>query len=135
MKRDLVKWMIDTIETPGAAAAVAGDFTTNPLPGEVTRQIPVSFIQTVKATRVLFTFKEPGVQLAGSLTYADAQTAQQAADQVKQAAGMSKWLALIGIQVQNVDVKSEKDDVQVKLEVDDQSLRQLLAAAPQWLGM
>ena len=47
---------------------------------------------------------------------------------------MSKWLTLIGIQVRNVDVKTEKQDVQVTLEVDDQSLRQLLASAPQWLG-
>jgi uncharacterized protein with GYD domain len=68
------------------------------------------------------------------LTYADPQTAQSASEQVKQAAGMSKWLALFGIKVQNVDIKNENQDVQVKLEVDDQSLRQLLAAAPQWVG-
>jgi hypothetical protein len=134
VKRDITKWMIDTVETPGAAAAVAGDFATQPMPAEVLRQIPVPFVQSTKAMRLLFTFKEPGVQLAGSLTYADPQTAQTNSEHVKQAVGMSKWLALFGIKVQNVDVKTEASDVQVKFEVDDQSLRQLLASIPQWLG-
>jgi hypothetical protein len=134
VKRDIAKWMIETVETPGAVAAVAGDFATQPIPAEAMRQVPVAFVQTAKAVRVLLTFKEPGVQVAGSLTYADPQAAQTSSDQVRQAAGMSKWLALIGIKVQNVDVKVENLDVQVKLEVDDQSLRQLLASVPQWLG-
>ena len=88
----------------------------------------------MKALRLLLTFKEPGVQLAGSMTYPDEASSATASEHVKQAANMSKWLALVGITVQNVDVKTDKQDVQVKLEVDDQSLRQLLASAPQWIG-
>jgi hypothetical protein len=134
VKRDIAKWMIETVETPGAATAVAGDFATQPMPAEAMRQIPVPFIQSMKAMRILLTFKEPGVQLAGSLTYPDESGAATASEHVKQAAGMSKWLALFGINVQNVDVKTSMQDVQVKLEVDDKSLRQLLASAPQWMG-
>ncbi|HVH43650.1 MAG TPA: hypothetical protein VM925_14945 [Labilithrix sp.] len=134
VKRDIAKWMIETAETPGAAAAVAGDFATQPIPAEAMRQVPVPFIKSMTALRVLLTFKEPGVQIAGSLTYPDEPSAATASEHVKQAAGMSKWLALIGIKIQNVEIKTEKQDVQVKLEVDDQSLRQLLASAPQWLG-
>jgi hypothetical protein len=134
VKRDIAKWMIETVETPGAAAAVAADFATHPIPAEVARQIPLGFVQTTKAARLLVTFKEPGVQTAGSFTYADPQTAQSSSEQIKQFAGMSKWLSVVGIQVQNVDVKVENQDVQVKLELDDQSLRQMLAQAPQWLG-
>lgn len=134
VERDLPKWMLEAVEAPGAAAAIAGDFATQPMPAEAMRQIPVPFLQSMKALRVLLTFKEPGMQLASSLTYPDAQGAGVASEHVKQAANMSKWLTLIGIKVQNVDVKVEKEDVQLKLEVDDQSLRQLLASAPQWLG-
>jgi hypothetical protein len=134
VKRDIAKWMIDTVETPGAAAAVAADFATQPMPAEAMRQVPVQFIQTTKAIRVLVTFKDPGMQIAGSLTYADETQAKTYAAQVKETANMSKWLALFGIKIQNIDVKQEKADVQVKLEVDDQSLRQVLASAPQWLG-
>jgi len=134
VKRDVAPWMIETVETPGAAAAAAGDFATQPMPAEALRQIPVPFVQSMKALRLLVTFKEPGMQIAGSLTYPDENGATVATEHVKQVANMSKWLALFGIKVQNIDVKAEKQDVQVKLEVDDQSLRQLLASAPQWLG-
>lgn len=134
VKRDIAPWMLETVETPGAAVAVAGDFATQPMPAEAMRQVPVPFLQSMKAMRLLLTFKEPGVQLASSLTYPDATGASTASEHVKQVANMSKWLTLMGIKIQNVDVKVEKQDVQLKLDVDDQSLRQLLASAPQWLG-
>jgi hypothetical protein len=134
VKRDIAPWMIETIETPGAAAAFAADLAAHPMPAEVTRQIPVPFLQATKAVRLLVAFKESGLQTAGSFTYADMQTAQSSSEQIKQAATMSKWLALFGIKIQNVDVKVDNQDVQVKLEVDDQSLRKVLAQAPQWLN-
>jgi hypothetical protein len=134
VKRDITKWMIETVETQGAAAAVAGDFATQPIPAEAMRQIPVPFLQSMTALRVLVTFKQPGMQIVGSLTYPNATAAASASEQVKQVAGMSKWLALFGIKIQNVDIKTEQQDVQVKLEVDDQSLRQVLVSVPQWLG-
>jgi hypothetical protein len=134
VKRDITPWMLATLETPGAAAAAAGDFATQPIPAEAMRQVPVPFIQTAKAVRILCTFQQPGLQIAGSLTYADPQTAQTSSDQVRQAAGMASRFAFTGIKIQNVDVKVDKQDVQVKLDVDDQSLRQILATAPLWLG-
>ncbi|MBX3212730.1 MAG: hypothetical protein KF850_11900 [Labilithrix sp.] len=134
VKRDIAPWMLETVETPGAASALAGDFATQPMPAEAVRQIPVPFIQSMKALRLLLTFKEPGLQIAGSLTYPDEQGAGTASEHVKQVANQAKWLALIGVKVQNVDVKTDKQDVQVSLEVDDQSLRQVLASAPAWLG-
>lgn len=134
VKRDITPWMLQTVETPGAAVAVAGDFTTNPLPAEAARQVPVPFIQNLKAVRTVGSFKDQGVQLAGSMTYPDAAAADTASQSVKQVLGLSKWLALLGIKLQSADVKVEKSDVQVQVAVDDQSLRQLLATAPQWLG-
>lgn len=134
VRRDLPGWMLETVESPGASVAIAGDFATQPMPAEALRQIPVPFLQSMKAVRVLVSFKEPGLELAGSLTYPDAEGAAAASEHVKQVANMSKWLTLVGIQIQSVDVKVESEDVQVTLAVDDQSLRQLLTSAPQWLG-
>jgi hypothetical protein len=133
VKRDIAPWMITTLETPGAALAIAGDFASQPIPAEATRQIPSPLVNGLKATRVVATFKD-GVQIAGSITYTDPQSAETASATVKQAASLTKWLAIFGIKVQNVDIKVEKSDVQVSLLIDDQSLRQLLASAPQWLG-
>jgi hypothetical protein len=134
VQRDVPPWMLQTLETPGSAAAIAGDFGSQPVPAEAIRRVPVGFARTMKALRVLVSFKDPGLQLAGSMTYGDEAGAVEASGQVKQLIGMSKLLALFGIRLQNVDIKTEKQDVQVRLEVDDQSLRQLLSAAPQWLG-
>jgi hypothetical protein len=133
VKRDIAPWMITTIETPGAALAVAGDFATQPMPAEAARQIPMPFMTGLKAVRVVATFKD-GVQIAGSLTYPDAAAAEAASSSVKQTANLSKWLAVFGVKIQNIDIKVDKTDVQVSLGVDDQSLRQLLATVPSLLG-
>lgn len=132
VKRDIAPWMISTVETPSAALAIAGDFAAQPLPPEATRQLAPQLVNGLKAMRIVASFKD-GVQLAGSLTYADPQSAEAASATVKQAANLSKWLAVFGIKVQNIDIKVAKSDVQVSLLIDDQSLRQLLASAPQWL--
>lgn len=133
VKRDIAPWMISTIETSGAALAVVGDFATQAIPAELARQIPLPFMQGLKAARAVATFKD-GVQLAGALTYPDAAAADTASQSVKQTANLTKWLAIFGIKVNNIDIKVEKTDVQIALGVDDQSLRQLLASLPQWLG-
>jgi hypothetical protein len=134
VKRDVLPWMISTLETPGASAAVAGDFASNPAPQEVLRQIPTPLAQNVKAVRVLMSFKETGVEIAASGTYPDDAAAQQAKQHAEQAASFAKWLALFGVTLKNVNIAVEKTDVQVKLEVDDQSLKTLLASLPQYLG-
>ena len=133
VKRDIAPWMISTIETPGAAMALAGDFATQPIPQELTKQVPMPFMNGLKAVRVVATFKD-GVQLAGSMTYPDAQAAETASQSVKQTVNLSKWLAVFGIKVQNVEIKVDKTDVQVSLGIDDQSLRQLLQQLPAILG-
>lgn len=134
VKRDLAPWMIQTIETPGAAAAVAADFGTQPIPAALTQQIPMPFVQNLKAARLVASFKEPGVQLAGSLTYPDDAAAAAAQPSVKKALDLSRWLTVIGVTIQNPQVALEKSDVQVQLGADDKSLRQLLVTVPQYLG-
>lgn len=134
VKRDLPSWMIETIETPGAAAAVAGDFATTPAPAEVLRQVPLSFVQSLRMLRLVAAFKKPGIQLAGSLSYPDEAAAESASKGISQALGLSNLLAVFGIKIQDTSVKTEKTDVQVQLSVDDASLRQIIASAPQWLG-
>ncbi|MCL2725653.1 MAG: hypothetical protein FWD69_14565 [Polyangiaceae bacterium] len=134
VKRDVAPWMIQTVETPGAAFAVAGDFTTNPLPPDVMRQIPIPFMQNLRAARVVGTFKDQAVQLAGSMTYPDGASAESASQSVSKTLAMSKLFSIFGIKILASDVKVDASDVQIMLRVDDQSLRQLLASAPLWLG-
>ena len=88
---------------------------------------------TEKAVRALVTFKEPGVQISGSMTYPDEAQAKSAEGGVREAMNLSRWLALIGVKIQNPTVSVQKTDVQVTLAADDQSLRQLIAAAQQFV--
>jgi hypothetical protein len=133
VKRDIAPWMITTVETSGAAFAVAADFASTPIPQESAKQIPSPLITNLKAARLVATFKD-GVNLAGSITYADAASAESSAAVVKQSMGYAKLLAVFGIKLQNVDIKTDKSDVQVSLLVDDQSLRALLSNVPSLMG-
>jgi len=134
VKRDILPWMIATVETPGAAATAAADFASQPMPQEVLRQVNSPVAKDLKALRVLMNFKENGIQLAASGTFADEAAAGNAKGQVEQVASLAKWLSLIGVKIQNIDIKADKQDVQLKAEVDDQSLKALLQAVPQLLG-
>ena len=133
VKRDIAPWMVSTVETSGAAFALAADFASTPIPQENAKQIPSPLITNLKAARLVATFKD-GVNLAGSITYSDAASAESSAAVVKQSMGYAKLLAVFGIKLQNVDIKTDKSDVQVSLLVDDQSLRALLANVPSLMG-
>jgi hypothetical protein len=87
----------------------------------------------MKAVRALVTFKDNGLQIAGSMTYADDAQAGAAEKGVREALNLSRWLALIGVTIQNPTVAVAKSDVQVTLAVDDKSLRQLVVAGQQFL--
>ena len=129
VKRDISPWMIATLETPGAAFAAAGDFASQPLPAELTRQMAPQLVTSLKAMRVVATFKD-GVQLAGSITYADAPSAEASSAVIKQSMSYASYLKVFGVKLQNVDIKVDKADVQVSLLVDDQSLRSMLNIIP-----
>jgi hypothetical protein len=134
VRRDITPWMIQTMETPGAALAVAADLATQPAPGELMQQVPMAWVKEIRAARVVATFEDPGVHLAGSLSYADEDTAKTASEAVRQTANLAQWLALIGVRLQNVKVAVERSDVQVQLGIDDRSLGQLLSTVPRWTG-
>ena len=91
--------------------------------------MPPQLVTNLKAARLVGTFKD-GVQLAGSITYADAPSAEASSAVLKQSMGYAKLLSIFGIKLQNVDIKVDKSDVQVSLLVDDKSLRSALAIMP-----
>jgi hypothetical protein len=132
--RDVFPWMLEVVETAGAVLAIAGDFKNQPLSGAAVQGMHIPATDGLTAARVLGTFQEPGMQLAGSLTYdseANAQKGQAGFDKVvlmyRAYAGMSGTLP----QLRDVTTTVEKTDVQVKFSIDDQSLRTFLSKVPQ----
>jgi hypothetical protein len=139
VKRDAVQWMYQTLETPGASAAAAADFSSVPIPPQVVQiaqQFGLGWVGSVKVARALASFKDSGTQLAASFTFNDAAQAGTAAGQLRGAQGLTPLLQhILGLKITNMDVQTDQSDVKVSLMVDDQSLRMLAVNLPRWLGI
>jgi hypothetical protein len=135
IKREALPWMVQTLETPGATAAAAADFSGQQIPAQLLQQLPLPWLKDMKAARALASFKENGTQVAGSITYGDAAQAGSAAGQLRQAQSLTALLSLIGLRIQNMDIQTDQSDVKFSAMVDDQSMRVLVANLPRWLGM
>lgn len=133
--RDMQPWMLQTLETADAHVAFAADLANQPMGAPTQLSLPLGFLQGLKSVRLLATFKEPGLVVAGALTYPDANTAQAASQELRKAAGMSQAFALLGLpQLRDVKIDVAQTDVQLQFAADDAQLRSLVKQAPQWIG-
>jgi hypothetical protein len=128
-------WVIETLQTPGAELAVAGDFASQPLVAASIGSLRLPWLEGLHVARVIGNFQKPGMNVAATLTYGDAQQASSAADGVRTVTGWVKLLGplLGGVSLQNLDVQTTGTDMQCKFAVDDQTLSNLLALAPRFL--
>jgi hypothetical protein len=132
--RNQPKWMLETIATTNASFAGAADFANQPVGAASVGMIPLPWVKSLKAVRLIGDFHDPGLNVAATLTYPDAQTAQTSSDDVKRTAAAANLLALLGApKLQNLDVKPQESDVQVKFAVDDASLRQFMGTVSTYL--
>ena len=133
--RAQVPWMTQTIETPNAAFAAAADFANQPIAAASVGMVPLSWVKGMKAARLVGNFKDPGLNVAATLTYPDKASAADASEQVKRTAGMASLLQFIGApQLKNLDVKAVETDVQVSFGVDDTQLKTFLVTAQQYMA-
>jgi hypothetical protein len=134
VKRDQPPWMLQTVDTPNAAFAGAADFANQPIGAASVGMVPLPWVKGLKAVRLIGNFKDPGLNIAATLTYPDPTTAQAASEDVKRTASMASLLALVGgPQLKNLDIKPEDADVQVKFAVDDQALRTFIGSVQQYM--
>jgi hypothetical protein len=130
VNRDIPKWMIDTVETQGAAAAMAADLS-NPVTLDTIRRMAGTNIPAtngIRSVRLLADFKAPGMNVAGSMTYGEPAQAQAAEAEVKSAMRFLPLLAVLGINLRNVELRAEQADVQVKFAMDESGLRGAMGA-------
>jgi len=128
-------WVVETLQTPGAELAVAGDFASQPLIAASIGSLNLPWLEGLHVARVIGNFQSPGMNVAATLTYGDAQQASSAADGVRTVTGWIKLLGpfLGGVSMQNLDVQTAGTDMQCKFAVDDQTLSSILALAPRFL--
>jgi hypothetical protein len=98
-RKQLPKYVTELLATPNAPLVAAGDLTSNPLPAAARDQL--SFTEGLETLALVGNFEEPGVNLAGTLSYGDAKTAERGAQNLVATRGMldryAPFLALVGI--------------------------------------
>lgn len=135
LQRSVPAWMLDTLSTPGAAFAGAGDFDSQPLPPDIKAQIPVSWLRNVKTAKIVGT-PDAGVRVKAHLSYGSADDAQGGERGLRQAQTMASVLSVAGVvpKMQDVDIKSDGNDVDCAFHVDERGLSSLISVVQRWIG-
>ncbi|HEY3592298.1 MAG TPA: hypothetical protein VGL13_00430, partial [Polyangiaceae bacterium] len=132
LKRDVPDWMITLVEQPQASMVLAGDAAGHPEVAALGQTLP--FLVGLSGVRILGNFQPPGVNLAGTLSYADAQSANAGADALRNAgqlAGALNLLAIFGLSspLRKLDVTTQGVDTMFVGALDGRGLADLLARA------
>jgi len=130
--RTMPAWVADTLKTPGAEIAAAGDFSGQPLTAVAIGMVKLPWIAGTKEVRLLADVKPPGLDVTATLTYPTGEQASAAADGVK---GLGTMLNLLGpliggMSVHDLAVEAKGADMQCKFAVDEKTLQKLLSMAP-----
>lgn len=132
-KKQLPKYMTDLLATPNAPLVVAGDLTSNPLPDAARNQL--AFTEGLETIALVGNFEDPGVNLAGTLSYGDKATAEKGAQNLLTTRAMldryAPFLALVGIPqpVRKLDAQPKEKTVGFVAAVDGQAVAVLLDKA------
>ena len=138
VSRRLAGWMIELLSDPKAPLAAGADFTSQPLPSAARSQL--AFLDGVKTASLLGNFESPGLNLAGTMTYADAEAAKRGASRMLDLHGrLSSYgtvMALIGLPqpVKKLDARAEEDQVRFVMGVNGQAVAILLDKARSYLS-
>jgi hypothetical protein len=130
LAREVPEWMTKLIETPQAAAVLAGDVATEPRIAAAARMAP--FLAGLSSFRIVGNFQSPGVNVAGTLSYNDAASAAAGANALRGLAQMSTITTVLaifgmGAPIQNLQVENHDRDTSFVTSSDAESLARLLA--------
>lgn len=128
-------WMSTTLETATAQIAVAADFASQPIASAALGSVPLPWVGGIRRVRALGMLAPGGLDVSGTLTYADAAQAQQAAGGIRRSVQLLDVFGplLGGLRLQNLDVTLDAQDARCSFAVDAQGLRTLVAIAPRFL--
>ncbi len=129
LERSVPKWMLDLAETKNATMAIAGDLGAPNAVDVTSAKLP--FLGSVRSVRVIGNFLPPGMNFAGTLSYADeagAKTAAQALQQVQQVAQIASIFTSIGwgAAIPTPEIAVQQSDVAFTVKVNDSFVSALL---------
>jgi hypothetical protein len=133
-KRELAAWAQQTIDTPNAAATLCADFAP-PLTTATIGSFSLSWVKGIDRVRIVSDLEPRGAHVAGTITYADAQSATAGASGIERAGALANLLALAGLapRLENLAVSAVDTKVEVAFSVDHQAMRNLLVLLPKYV--
>lgn len=123
----------------GAPLTWGVDLAAHPLPNAARQQ--VQFLDGLRAARLLGNFEEPGINLAGTLTYDAEDAAQRGATTLRASAESLRTyellMALVGVMqpLRRLDAQVQGSEAQVVAEVDGAAVGSLLGNAERLIAM
>lgn len=135
-QREIPGWMIEALESPGAALVVALDSSGLPPGMFQSLPVPMTWTSGLTTTRIIANFHDPGMNVAGTMTYADPPHAVAGADSLRQLASIVSAAAALGVapRIQNLTIVPNGTNVESKFVVDEQAMKSSIATLIQWLG-
>ncbi|HEY3501016.1 MAG TPA: hypothetical protein VGK73_40260 [Polyangiaceae bacterium] len=137
-RRQLPPYMDKLLAASNAPLVGGADFTSSPLPDAARQEL--AFLDGVKTLAVVGNFEEPGLNLAGTLSYADEAAAQRGAQNlVSMRSSLERYapfLALLGIAqpIQKLEVRPQGTELEFVIGVDGTAVAALLEKAQDLLG-
>jgi hypothetical protein len=132
-KHDIPTWIDDVMKTPNAPVAAAFDFAGQAPAAALVKNL--QFLQGVRTARLIGNFAAPGMNFAGTLSYATPDAAGAATVQIQQANQMlqnySLFLQLAGIgnPLQGLKAQASGSDTQFVVGVDGKAINWALGQA------
>jgi hypothetical protein len=132
VKVDLPAPFIETLATPQAALAFAGDLGSSPLPAMGGLPVP-PWVSGVKGLRATGIFKDKRLQVSGSFSFADPGHAAAGADGLRQLGALVNAVAVSGAvpELQGLEITGDGNAVRFAFGVDEAKLRRVLEQVPQ----
>jgi len=135
---DVPKWVDGVLATNNASIAAAFDFAGQAPAGAIVRQLP--FLQGIRTARVLGNFQPPGLNLAGSLSYPDPDSAAAGAkallqvNQTLRSYSFFMQLAGIGNPIQNLQAVPNGNDTDFVVAIEGRAVEWALNQVASELG-
>jgi hypothetical protein len=132
LERRVAPWMVDLMLTKNASMAFAGDLRGQSTVVAASQRLP--FLGGLSTARIVGNFQPPGMNFAGTLTYADAESAkaaEAALQHAQQIAGLVSLFTAVGFgaAIPSPTVMQQGSDLAFTLKVDESFVRMLLRQA------
>jgi hypothetical protein len=124
---ELPPWVRDLLETTTAHFVAGFDLTSEPVAAAVAPRL--TFLRGAELARVLGNFEPPGINLAGTISYGDAQAAERGSNDLLRSGsnvGLAARLLGMGKPIQKLESRVEGNDAQFVLALDESALDKAL---------